>query len=383
MGWGTYVNDRVEELENDLRHVPVADRANIDYILAWAGLRDARILAQLPHISPDLQPLSAAEPLIPAPAVAKHRHWWASNWWTGDRAERAYAALHRADAAYLAVAPDAIVRQRAADLLGVLPVCGLPTKDPRYAFYQKTLASVAALPIPKPPNADPAPVDANAGAPTAGSQPATPPVGPSSAAPLDAPIPVSVAMRQTLKEIGEVIGQALAGTNHKALTYRNLLLCTASGLFALYLVLSLVGWRNPNFLSLCASNASLRPPCPSGNAPGAGDIFLLGFAGLVGGAVGALVLLLSVSVSGAPFTIAIAQALLKLPTGAVISLVALFVLQHGTLGILMPQSGSALVAWALLFGVGQQVVTQTIDKRANDIMAGGPSSITTSKTAKT
>ena len=100
---------------------------------------------------------------------------------------------------------------------------------------------------------------------------------------------------------------------------------------------------------------------------------MLGFAGFVGGAVGALVLLLSVSVSGGPFTLAIAQALLKLPAGATISLVGLFVLQHGTLGILMPQSGNALVAWAILFGVGQQAVTQTIDKRANAIMAGGSS----------
>ena len=184
---------------------------------------------------------------------------------------------------------------------------------------------------------------------------------------------VHLATRQTLNEIGEAINQSLASQHYRVLTYRNLLLMTAAGLFVVYLMLSLIGWRDPNFLSLCASNTSLKPPCPSGNASGAGDIFLLGFAGLVGGSVGALILLLSVSVAAAPFTIAVAQALLKLPAGAVISLVGLFVLQHGTLGILMPQSGSALVAWALLFGVGQQAVTQTIDKRAAAIMAGGSS----------
>jgi hypothetical protein len=182
---------------------------------------------------------------------------------------------------------------------------------------------------------------------------------------------VSTAVRQTLKEIVDVIGQSSANQHYLVRTYRNLLFITAGGLLLLWLVFAFIGWRGPDFLSLCASNATLQPPCPSGSAPGAGDIFLLGFAGLVGGAVGALVLLLSVSISGGPFTLAVAQAVLKLPAGAIVALVGLFVLQHGILGILTPQSGSALVAWAIIFGVGQQALTQTIDKRADAIMAGG------------
>ena len=84
MGWGTYVSDRVERLENDLRHVPAADRANVDYVLVWASLRDARILAELANISPDLEPPAAVIPLIPTPAT-KPPGW---NWWSGDRTER-------------------------------------------------------------------------------------------------------------------------------------------------------------------------------------------------------------------------------------------------------------------------------------------------------
>jgi hypothetical protein len=188
-------------------------------------------------------------------------------------------------------------------------------------------------------------------------------------------------VRQTLKEIAEVVGQSSANQHYLVRTYRNLLFITAAGLLLLYLLLSLIGWRDPNFLSLCASNATSQPPCPSGAAPGSGDIFLLGFAGLVGGAVGALILLLSVSISGGPFTLAVAQAVLKLPAGATIALVGLFVLQHGILGILTPQSGTALVAWAIIFGVGQQALTQTIDKRANAIMAGGSSANTAAPAA--
>ena len=411
MGWGTYVDDRVERLEYRLRRLPGGDRTHTEYILAWAALRDARILARLPKISADIHPGNLTESDLPHEAILKpkkpwwERNWWASNWWTGSRAAKAYAALHRADAAYLTLAPNAIVRQLAADLLSQLATCGLSITDPRYAGYELTLKNVAngiptapdekdpeaeasrggsaigtkvatgadpVVPPAAPPKAPPRPL----GDPAESSSAPSPKASSSSApavAPLEPPVHVHLATRQTLNEIGEAISQSLASQHYRVLTYRNLLLMTATGLSLVYLVLSLVGWRDPNFFSLCASSASLKPPCPSGNAPGSGDIFLLGFAGLVGGSVGALILLLSVSVAGAPFTIAVAQAILKLPAGAVISLVALFVLQHGALGILMPQSGSALVAWALLFGVGQQAVTQTIDKRAAAIMAGGSS----------
>ena len=144
MGWGTYVNDRVERLEYHLRRLPVSDRTHTEYVLAWAALRDARVLAQLPKISPDLRPPDLSESQLPHEATLKlNQPWWASNWWTGNRAAKAYAALHRADAAYLSLAPPAIVRQLAADLLTQLATCGLPTTDPRYSVYQATLKGVA------------------------------------------------------------------------------------------------------------------------------------------------------------------------------------------------------------------------------------------------
>jgi hypothetical protein len=138
---------------------------------------------------------------------------------------------------------------------------------------------------------------------------------------------------------------------------------------AIYLLLAIAGGFDPSFFSLCAKGAGAHTTCPSGHAAGRWDVFLLGFAGLVGGSVGALIILLNAKVSVGPFTLPIAQAAVKLPAGATIALVGLFAVQHGTLGVLMPQAGNALVAFALLFGVAQQALTRFIDKRANNLFA--------------
>lgn len=116
--------------------------------------------------------------------------------------------------------------------------------------------------------------------------------------------------------------------------------------------------------------------CPTGATPGAGDVFVLGLVGMAGGAIGALLMLLKVKLGGGPFTLPIAQAHIKLPAGAVISLLGLFVLQNGAIGIFTPQAGDALVAWAFVFGVGQQALTTAIDKRANDLAGGAAPSTT-------
>ncbi|TMC49802.1 MAG: hypothetical protein E6J14_06190 [Chloroflexi bacterium] len=252
------------------------------------------------------------------------------DWWTGDRTEAAYSALHRADGAYLALAPAPILRQRAALLLGRLPLCGLAHDDFRLNEYRSILRKVAFPELSREQITDD--------------------------------------VRAELKEISEVINQGSDGQHYRARTYRNMLLGTAGGLLLVFLLLSLVGWRDPSFFSLCSADASAS--CPSGGAPGAGDVFLLGLAGVAGGSLGALAMLLNVKVTGGPYTLAIAQALLKLPAGALISLIALFTMQHDVLGILKPQAGNALVAWAMVFGIAQQAVTRAVDKRANSLLNG-------------
>jgi hypothetical protein len=340
VGWGTYIDGRVEPLENDLRHVPAAQRSTIDYMTTWAALRDTRILAELPPISADLSPVWPTDGIQPT-AAAKPGGW---NWWNGDRTERAYSALHRADAGFLALASDEVLRPRAGMMLGQLPSAASQLGAARLASYQALLTSIA-FPKTNPPPA------------------------------------ITGATRSALIGCSDALDQALGTQHYRVRSYRNLLLATAAGLMALYLLLAIAGAFDPSFFSLCAKGAGARTTCPSGHVAGRWDILLLGFAGLVGGSVGALILLLNAKVAGGPFTLPIAQAAVKLPAGAVIALVGLFAVQHGTLGVLMPQAGDALVALALLFGVAQQALTRFIDKRANSLF-GDPKPVATADASR-
>jgi hypothetical protein len=139
VGWGTYIDGRVEHLENDLRHAPVAQRPTIDYITTWSALRDTRILAELPTISADLSPIWPTDSIQPTPA-SKPGGW---NWWNGDSTERAYSALHRADAGFLALASDDALRPRAGMMLRQLPSVASQLGTVPLASYQTLLTSVA------------------------------------------------------------------------------------------------------------------------------------------------------------------------------------------------------------------------------------------------
>lgn len=328
MGWATYVDSRVEQLENDLRQLAPSHRTSSEYIATWAGVRDARILAGLEKVPPDISPVWLENAAEPSEAVKpKNKEW---NWLTGVCTERAYAALHRADAAFLGLGPDTIIRKRAAEMLNELPTCGLHPGDLRLPGFREDLTRITGT--------------------------------------LDH---VSSNDRLILQEISVAIDRASDAAHYRARNFRNLLLGTALGLFLVYLALAFADWLQPSFFSLCTQGTSGQPAsCPlGGSSPGQGDVLLLGLAGMVGGSVGALPLLQDVKVGSGPFTPAVAQALLKLPAGAVISLVGLFALQHGVLDILKPQAGTALVAWAILFGFAQQGVTRAIDKRANGILS--------------
>jgi hypothetical protein len=72
--------------------------------------------------------------------------------------------------------------------------------------------------------------------------------------------------------------------------------------------------------------------------------------------------------SRGPYGLPIAQLLLKLPAGALIALFALVIVQSGSIPSIKPVERGQLVAYAAIFGLVQESVTRTIDKRANDLI---------------
>jgi hypothetical protein len=108
--------------------------------------------------------------------------------------------------------------------------------------------------------------------------------------------------------------------------------------------------------------------------PSSGDIFLVELLGLLGGALSAMLAIRSMRGTSTPYGVPVALALLKLPAGALVSLSALLLLGGdffpGLSGLDSPQQ---IVAYALVLGYAQQLVTRLVDRQANNVLDRVPS----------
>lgn len=98
------------------------------------------------------------------------------------------------------------------------------------------------------------------------------------------------------------------------------------------------------------------------------DISLLLFVGMAGAAVSAAGSFRAVGGTAAPFNLAIAMALLKLPLGALISVFGLLLIRGGFFpGLSDLDSSQQILAWAVIFGAAQQLFTVMVDQQAKRV----------------
>lgn len=65
-----------------------------------------------------------------------------------------------------------------------------------------------------------------------------------------------------------------------------------------------------------------------------------------------------------PYSLRVAQAALKVPTGALTALVGMLMLQSETFGIGPVETKVAFVGWAIVFGASQELITRLVDQKA-------------------
>jgi hypothetical protein len=161
---------------------------------------------------------------------------------------------------------------------------------------------------------------------------------------------------------------------------RNLLFGSAIFMFLLAAGMGILGAVRPDLVSLCFTNVAPggaeQLSCPaSANGPSSWDIFLVELLGLLGGSISAMVAIRGMRGTSTPYGVPVALALLKLPAGALVSLSALLLLGGeffpGLSGLDSPQQ---IVAYALVLGYAQQLVTRLVDRQANSVLNRVPSS---------
>lgn len=99
------------------------------------------------------------------------------------------------------------------------------------------------------------------------------------------------------------------------------------------------------------------------------DIFLIEFIGLVAAAISGASSLRRVSGSPTPYNPVVALAFIKLPIGALTAVLGLMLLGGGFIpGLTALDSPGQILAWAIIFGASQQLVTGLVDQKAKAVL---------------
>ena len=198
-----------------------------------------------------------------------------------------------------------------------------------------------------------------------------------------------VARRAAVKQAMEVAYDASDEEYVRLRDFRNIIVLAAAAITLLTGLLILFVAESPNAIPLCFDPAITAPPdpavpapvptpnvCPRGAplSPGSGDILIVAGLGALGGALGALIAIRRLRGTSTPYSVSTALAVLKVPSGALSAIIMMLLLAGGFVpGLTNLDSQRQILAYALLFGIAQHLVTRVADNRAQQLMDNIPS----------
>lgn len=149
---------------------------------------------------------------------------------------------------------------------------------------------------------------------------------------------------------------------HRTLRYlRNVLAGTALALTAAWLIVGCVKALWPAALPVCGTDAG----CLSGD--GGWDLLQISLVGALGGLVGAAIPLTRLTAVASRYNVRTAQIALKPALGGATAVMGVLLLTSGLVdGV--DQSPQAVLAYAALFGMSQQLLTTFVDRRIGDLL---------------
>ncbi|MFE2534224.1 hypothetical protein [Streptomyces sp. NPDC059371] len=154
-------------------------------------------------------------------------------------------------------------------------------------------------------------------------------------------------------------------------SFRNILVSTvlATGIIAvLFIIWSLRG--NMAIPSLLCFNPSNKQVCPTGGDIDKADVLLVEGVGAGAAALAGALAIRKIQGTTTPYSIPVMLILLRLPVGALSALFGI-ILIHGRFipGLTDLDTGPQIVAWAIVFGIGQEFLTRLIDDQGQKVMS--------------
>jgi hypothetical protein len=198
------------------------------------------------------------------------------------------------------------------------------------------------------------------------------------------------AVRAMLRRLVEDGYEATDQQHQRLRSFRNITLLATAAVVLVMGVTLVVVRNDPTLLPLCFTEtvpatgtgagdgvAAATTACPSSNdatGPTGDDILIVALMGLLGGLLSAVFSLRNLRGTSTAYDAPVALAVLKTPLGALTAVTGL-VLVHGEFipGLSALDSQGQILAYAFLFGVGQQVFTRLVDQKAQSILDGIPS----------
>ncbi|MEU1287688.1 hypothetical protein [Kitasatospora sp. NPDC005856] len=125
------------------------------------------------------------------------------------------------------------------------------------------------------------------------------------------------------------------------------------------------------FLTVCPLGAVLggTPSSPDLAATDPADYLVVEIIGLVSAGLAAASSLRQMRGTTTPYNVSLALAWLKLPTGALTAPLGLLFMRGGFVpGLSALDSSAQIIAWAIVFGYSQQLLTRLVDNQAKSIL---------------
>jgi len=277
---------------------------------------------------------------------------WLANAWTGRSIEGAFVHLHLALTGLVDLYTEDEIKAHSPAVLARMQYC-LPATDRRRQEAEALFGTVPG------------------GAPAGTTRPQRIHSGVGSAAHGNGTVTELCRRRAAFREATKISYEAADEQYARIRTLRNTLIIAAAVLTALVAVVCIVGLRLPTAIPLCSPSA-----CPTGNVPQPWDISIVALMGILGGAMSATFAIQRLRVTPVPISkdLKVWLAFLKLPTGALTAIGGLILINGQFIpGLTDLDSQGQILAYAIVLGVAQQLVTRFVDQKAEDVLAAVPS----------
>ncbi len=313
-GWRQVVLTRIATLELELRQLECRRDSDCDFDATLEQILKFLETAQL--------------------AAESKTRWGSGAYWSGNAPDQAWLAVHAAEEALLPLQDNETLRGKASTIIAWGSLT-LGARDPRVTEVSDLVKRASS-----------------------GNQ------------------EIDAVTRQRLKSMLRSANDESDSSYASSRSFRNLVLIASLVAAFIGVLIAVLGIWWAEAAPLCDANVC---PIATHSVPTGLDVAAVELFGVLGAVLAVAFSLRRLRGTRNPYGIGLVQGLLKIPLGALTGFTGVLIVQSGLIsGIVKPGSAGQVVAYAVVFGYSQQLLTSLVDKQAQTVVHGTSGERTTS-----